>query len=280
MASLKLEDPPNNMTADSNRRHADTSTNFGPLVPADRMTRRLLLGLLASMLFNAAIWTMLSAVVRSHLIEPRPPLTFKLVTLPTPPKHRKIIPPKPPKTKPVPKSPLTPVPLTPARSTHAPPPPNHLHVITATGPAQGSGTAQTGGTAPVGVPAVAQPAAPTAPSPTAPPAAVANPAPPAPAQKPVPPAKVGPTEDARSVDEVMPNIPDSLLNDDYKSHVLVRVEVAADGSFTPLLVTSSGNSDVDACVLEALKKWKWKPALQNGIPLASSQRFRFDFEVQ
>jgi outer membrane biosynthesis protein TonB len=47
-----------------------------------------------------------------------------------------------------------------------------------------------------------------------------------------------------------------------------------------VLRTSSGNTDVDQRVLEALKKWTWKPALKDGTPVDSVQYFRFEFEVQ
>jgi protein TonB len=79
---------------------------------------------------------------------------------------------------------------------------------------------------------------------------------------------------------VKPSIPDSLRSGDYKASVSVRVEVAADGSAVPSLRSSSGNADVDGRVLEALRKWKWKPALKDGEPVASIERFRFDFEVK
>lgn len=60
----------------------------------------------------------------------------------------------------------------------------------------------------------------------------------------------------------------------------VVVEIEADGSFEISLRTSSGNTEVDQRVLEALKKWTWKPALKNGQAVASTQRFKFEFEVQ
>jgi protein TonB len=79
---------------------------------------------------------------------------------------------------------------------------------------------------------------------------------------------------------VRPDIPDELKQGQYKSFVRVRVEIAADGSATPVLRTSSGNSEIDRRVLEALKKWRWKPALKAGVPTDSLQLFKFEFEVQ
>lgn len=79
--------------------------------------------------------------------------------------------------------------------------------------------------------------------------------------------------------QVLPEIPDSLKNQDFKSFVRVVVEIDADGSFEVTLRTSSGNQEVDRRVLDALKKWKWKAALKDGEPVKSTQRFKFEFEV-
>ena len=76
-----------------------------------------------------------------------------------------------------------------------------------------------------------------------------------------------------------PEIPEELKQDSLKTFVRVKVEVEANGSFTVTLRTSSGSSEIDHRVLEALQHWKWKPALQNGKPVKSIQRFKFEFEV-
>jgi TonB family protein len=78
---------------------------------------------------------------------------------------------------------------------------------------------------------------------------------------------------------VQPVIPDSLKTEDLKTFVRVKVEVAADGSANVVLRTSSGNPDVDKLILDALKKWKWKAALREGTPVASTQLFKFEIEI-
>lgn len=90
----------------------------------------------------------------------------------------------------------------------------------------------------------------------------------------------GPTREARVTRQVQPDIPDELKNASFKTSVRVRVEVAADGTPSPSLRGSSGNAEIDRRVLAALRRWRWKPALQDGEPVASSQNFRFDFEVR
>ncbi len=199
---------------------------------------------------------------------------------------------------------------TPPRPSHVPPPGAHNRVIAAlpskTAPTPDESTVQPGGNAPVGTPTEAQnpgnavtnpptpaptppvekpaPAPPVEkPAPPTPP--VEKPAPTPPVEKPAPPPppapekKKGPTKDAEPANTVKPEIPDDLKKDNFKSFVRVKVEIEADGSFTPILRTSSGNAEIDRRVLDALKQWKWKPALQNGEPVKSTQLFKFEFEV-
>ncbi|HET6383252.1 MAG TPA: energy transducer TonB [Armatimonadota bacterium] len=97
---------------------------------------------------------------------------------------------------------------------------------------------------------------------------------------PAPPAAAGPTQEAQPVDEVKPTIPEDVETTDFHSSVRVKVTVRADGSFTPTLLTTSGNAEIDQRVREALKQWKWKPALKDGVPVSSSAYFLFNFLVQ
>lgn len=105
---------------------------------------------------------------------------------------------------------------------------------------------------------------------------------PTPTPKPEPtaaPRPKGPTKEAKATRTVRPDIPNSLRDSKFKSSVRVRVDIAADGSTTPSLRAGSGNAQIDALALAALRKWRWKPALENGQAVASTQYFRFDFEV-
>jgi TonB family protein len=199
----------------------------------------------------------------------------------------------------------------PIRIASKPPPPQgmHSHVITArpgpnAPPEQDDHTALAGGNAPVGKPIETQapgnaatpppvapkvvealkpaPAVKPAPTPAPPP-----PPPPPPAVKeapkpepPPPPKKTGPSRDAEPDDEVKPEIPDDLKKGDYRSFVRVKVLVHPDGSFEPILRTSSGNPEIDRRVMDALKKWKWKPALKDGEAIESTQLFKFEFLVE
>ena len=125
---------------------------------------------------------------------------------------------------------------------------------------------------------------PSPPAPAPAPVEAPRPPPPAPTPAPVevpkpPPAPKGPTKDAEAVSTIRPEIPDELKQQDFKSFVRVKVHIAADGSFTVILRTSSGNAEIDRRVLAALNKWKWKPALKDGVAIESTQLFKFEFEV-
>jgi protein TonB len=211
--------------------------------------------------------------------------------------------PKPPPPKPEKREPVQPK----ARAKMSPPKDEGAHnkVLTAKPTPDAppdNHTALAGGNADVGTPTTGQhegeakvnppaPPPPTPqPTPQPPPAPVVKPAPvppppppveqPKPEPKPEPPKPKGPTKDAEPVNQPMPEIPDELKSQSFKTFVRVAVEIDESGAFTVTLRTSSGNSEVDRLVLNALKRWKWKPALKEGEPIKSTQRFKFEFEVQ
>jgi TonB family protein len=94
------------------------------------------------------------------------------------------------------------------------------------------------------------------------------------------PAPKEPTQEAEAVFTVQLEIPDELKQREFKSFVRVKVHVAADGTFSVTLRTSSGNPEIDRRVLSALNRWKWKPELKDGVAVESTQLFRFEFEVK
>jgi TonB family protein len=125
-------------------------------------------------------------------------------------------------------------------------------------------------------PAKPEPAKPEPAKPEPPAPEPAKPEPP----KPEPPKPKGPTKEAEAVNTIKPEIPDDLKKGEYRSFVRVKVEIDPDGSFTPILRTSSGNMEIDRRVLDSLKRWRWKPALKDGIPVKSTQLFKFEFLVE
>ena len=101
------------------------------------------------------------------------------------------------------------------------------------------------------------------------------PPPPPPAPKPK-----GETREAKPDHQENVEIPENLKSQGFKSFVRVRVDIGADGKFSVIVRTSSGNTDIDKLVLDTLNKWTWKPALKDGEPVDSVQQFRFNFSVE
>jgi protein TonB len=123
------------------------------------------------------------------------------------------------------------------------------------------------------------PTLPTPPTkPPEPPPVVTPPVKPTP-PPPVIPKPVGESRDAEATDQIQPQIPDNLRNEAFKGFARIRVDIGPDGRAALSLNTSCGNADFDRLVLEAVRKWKWKPALKEGEPVASVQFVRINIEV-
>ena len=261
--------------------------------------------ILVSVLVNLLIWWRAAGFVQSHVVVPPQPIEVQRIFLPSvkypkPVPPRKIIKPKPiinPQPAPVIKPKIQPKSIVPSIPPMRPMA-AHNHVLTTKEPVKVTQNALPGGHAPLGVPiehqnvGVGQVNNPPPPPPPVPPPPAPKPEPlPAPPSNPKPdliptptppPQAVssGPTQDAQAVYRVMPEIPDDLMQDDYQSSVRVTVQIDAAGKITSVTLRSfSGNAEVDQRVIDALKRWRWKPELQDGKPVASTQRFRFEFEV-
>jgi TonB family protein len=76
--------------------------------------------------------------------------------------------------------------------------------------------------------------------------------------------------------------PEALLTPDplfppQEDNLLVRVSfiVGSDGHVHSAFVTYSGGDDGDQAVLRAVRSWRYRPALCNGVPTDSEARVRF-----
>jgi protein TonB len=74
-----------------------------------------------------------------------------------------------------------------------------------------------------------------------------------------------------------PVLPSYLEYQDVPQSVVVVFEVLADATVMPRLMVSSGNSEIDAVILETLKKWRFEPEVREGKPVNS--RFRARVEI-
>jgi hypothetical protein len=66
--------------------------------------------------------------------------------------------------------------------------------------------------------------------------------------------------------------PEALLTPDPLLHVQ---DVGSDGHVHSAFVLDSGGSDEDQIVLRAVRFWRYRPALCNGVPTDSEARVRF-----
>jgi protein TonB len=104
-----------------------------------------------------------------------------------------------------------------------------------------------------------------------------TPRPPTPAP---PPPHVPVYTDAEPVDEPKPTLPDTLRADSLDSTAVAEFTVDADGSPTDVrIITSAGNPDLDQLVLQAARKWRFKPATRDGQPIPSVIRLHVEFQV-
>ena len=106
-----------------------------------------------------------------------------------------------------------------------------------------------------------------------PPARPPTPAPhPATAPPPIaaPPVNTAATSDAVVQSSPAPRYPQDALRRGLGGTVKVRASIAADGSVADVaLAEGSGNRDLDRAALEAVRRWRFKPATRNGQPVAS-----------
>jgi periplasmic protein TonB len=75
---------------------------------------------------------------------------------------------------------------------------------------------------------------------------------------------------ARSHGNAAPDYPSSARRNGIEGVVLLRVQIAADGTCSGVTVeTSSGHESLDAAAVAAVRKWRFEPALQEGVAVAS-----------
>jgi protein TonB len=67
---------------------------------------------------------------------------------------------------------------------------------------------------------------------------------------------------------VAPDYPDELRRDGVSGIVTVKCTIDEQGNVTDLQVEKSSNGAFDKPAVAALKKWKFKPAKQDGAPVA------------
>ena len=91
----------------------------------------------------------------------------------------------------------------------------------------------------------------------------------------------GPTRAAQPVARLQPDYPREAFRAGEQGRVLLSVQVGADGVPTDVQVAESSRSrDLDRAAVEAVRKWRFEPALDNGQAVASTVQVPIDFTLQ
>jgi protein TonB len=119
-----------------------------------------------------------------------------------------------------------------------------------------------------------RPAAPPPPVQIGAPVAPAMPTPATPAARPTVTDRAAPVP----LSTPPPRYPAEALRRRIGGSVRVRATVAANGSVQRLdLTQASGNRDLDRAALEAVRRWRFQPAIRNGQPVAADVIVPLDF---
>jgi len=85
---------------------------------------------------------------------------------------------------------------------------------------------------------------------------------------------------ARAIYKPMPDIPDELRHRNLHFEAMARFRVATDGAAEVELTEATPVPSLNRALLEALKKWRFFPAMEEGRPIASTIDIRIPIQVQ
>ena len=88
------------------------------------------------------------------------------------------------------------------------------------------------------------------------------------------------TVGARAIYAPTPVIPDDLREDAIQTEAVARFKVSFDGASEVTLEKPTSSPRLNQVILDALKQWKFFPAVHNGIAIESSFEVRIPISVQ
>ncbi|HEU4814284.1 MAG TPA: energy transducer TonB [Xanthomonadaceae bacterium] len=199
---------------------------------------------IAGLAFAIAMHVAALLVLLAPIAPPEPEAEEKDVTLvnfirPPPP------PPPPPPPDPTPPKPKEIRELTPPRPTPIPPPPDPPPVVF-------------DDPSPVDTPAP----------------------PPAPPSPPAPATNIGSSVDPSSRANNPPEYPREAIRENAEGTVVLLIHIDAQGNVLDIEVErSSRNRDLDRSAVQAARRWRFNPAIENGVPVRSTVRIPVDFTL-
>jgi protein TonB len=85
---------------------------------------------------------------------------------------------------------------------------------------------------------------------------------------------------ARALFKPLPELPEEIRRQKIEVVAVARFEVAANGSAVVELVQPTDNPALNQNLLEALRRWRFFPAIEGGKPVASSVEIRIPISVR
>ena len=85
---------------------------------------------------------------------------------------------------------------------------------------------------------------------------------------------------ARAIVQPMPQIPEDLRAEAFKSSALARFHIAVDGSAEVELAKPTPFPRLNRILLDSLKQWRFMPAIKSGKPVASTEEILVKIEVK
>jgi protein TonB len=96
---------------------------------------------------------------------------------------------------------------------------------------------------------------------------------------PTPSAEASTNGPARAILQPLPMLPDDLREYALQAVAMARFSIHTDGSVEVELIKPTHEPRLNQLLLDALKKWRFFPAMKNGQPVESSQDIRVHFNV-
>lgn len=84
----------------------------------------------------------------------------------------------------------------------------------------------------------------------------------------------------RAIYSPVPNIPDDMRDEVMQATAVARFHVGRDGSATVTLIASTEFSELDELIIDTLRKWRFHPAVKNGVAIDSEAEVRLRITVQ
>ena len=85
---------------------------------------------------------------------------------------------------------------------------------------------------------------------------------------------------ARAIYAPIPKIPDELREDTFETVAVAHFKVSYEGVVEVSLATPTSSPRLNEILIDTLKRWRFSPAIKNGIAIDSEFEVRIPITVQ